>query len=752
MSGLPIKVLKRNGSKEPLDIAKIHKMVGFACDGVSGVYVSQVEMNSGIQFFDGITSKEIQDILIRSAVSLITAKQPNYNIVASRLIMSSLVKEVYGSFTYPSLTVHAARSIEASVYDPEFFDYYDLIELNKLNSFIKHERDMEYAYASIRQMCDKYLVQDRSSDTVYETPQMMYMMIAATLFSNYPKETRLQYVKAYYDAISTHHISLPTPILSGVRTPTRQFSSCVLVDIGDSLDSIFSSNYAVGIYTAARAGIGLNFGRVRAIGSKIRGGEVEHTGLLPFMKMLTATTRSCTQNGVRGGNATTNVPVWHYEIEDVIVLKNNKGTEETRIRTMDYCIHFNKLFYERSIKGQDITLFSPADVPDLYEAFYTDQELFEELYCKYERSTKLRKKVVNARDFVYDFLTESKDTGRIYLMNVDHVNNRGAFLDPVYMTNLCVEIVEPTTPINHVDDTEGEIALCTLSAINLGKISKPADIEQYTDLALRAIDELLDYQEYPTASSRNHAPKRRSVGVGYIGLAHYLAKNKVGYNDPKAWELVHEISEAFQFSLIKASVQLAKEKGKCEYFDKTTYSKGILPIDNYKRDIDEFVAPVYHCDWEALRAEVLEHGMRNSCLSAQMPAESSAVACNDTNGAEPPRAIITSKLSKKGMVKQIVPGYPNLKNNYEMLWDMKTMDGYIKVIATMQKFFDQSISANLSYNPAHWPEGKIPMSVLYGDWVKCYKYGWKTRYYLNTYDESEDANLEEEEDCAACVI
>lgn len=747
-----INVIKRDGEREPLNISKIHKMVNFACEGLTGVFASQVEMNSGIQFYDGISSEEIQQILIKSAVNLITLKQPNYQYVASRLLLSSLVKEIYGDFTYPHLKDHVTECAKEGVYDPEFFEYYDDAEIEKLNSMIKHDRDMEYAYASVRQMVDKYLVQDRSSGRIFETPQFMYMMIAATLFNKYPKETRMQYVKAYYDAISTHLISLPTPILAGVRTPTRQFSSCVLVDVGDSLDSIFSSNHAIGKYTAARAGIGINIGRLRALGSKIRGGEVEHTGLIPFLKMLSATTRSCTQNGVRGGNSTVNIPFWHPEIEDVIVLKNNKGTEDNRIRTMDYAIHFNKMFYERIIKDEEITLFSPHDVPDLYHAFYDNQDLFTELYEKYERAYSIKKKKIRAREFALDFLKESIETGRIYLLNADHVNNRGAYLDPVMMSNLCMEIVEPTTPIDHIDDVNGEIALCTLSAINIGKITKPSDIKPLADLAVRALEELLDYQDYPVASARYHAVRRRSLGVGVIGLAHYLAKNRVKYSDPEAWNLVHEVTEALQYYLLEASADLAEERGPCEYFNKTTYSKGILPIDTYKKDIDEFITADLLLDWEDLRQRILNVGLRHSNVTAQMPAESSAVACNETNGIEPPRAYKTAKGSKKGLNRQIVPGYPNLKNSYELLWDMRSMDGYIKVVATMQKFFDQSISANLSYNPEHYPDNEIPMSVLLSDMIKCYKYGWKTRYYINTYDMSEDSNLEEEDNCDACVI
>lgn len=754
---LDISVVKRNGSKEVLTHDKVHKMVAYACEGLSSVYPSQVEMNSGLQFYDGITSKEIQDILIKSAADLITLKSPNYQYVAARLQLSGLVKEVFGEFKYPSISQVLNDNIDRGVYDQAFLTYYTTEEIEQLDKIIDHSRDLNFAFAGLRQVIDKYLVQDRSTGKIFETPQYMYMMIAATLFHNYPKDTRLKYVKRYYDAISLHKISLPTPILGGVRTPIRQFSSCVLIDVGDSLPSIFSSDTAIGVYTAKRAGIGINGGRIRGVGSKIRGGEVEHTGVIPFWKKFASTTRCCTQNGIRGGNSTTSYPIWHYETPDLLVLKNNKGTEDNRIRVMDYCVQMSKLFYQRYMQKGVITLFSPHDVPDLYEAYYAaDREKFDRLYEQYERSRSIRKKQVNAVELIDSLITEGFETGRVYIMNVDHVNTHSSYLDPIMMTNLCVEITQPTTPIDHIDDEKGEIALCTLSAVNLGKIVELDDMEDLCDLAVRALDELLDYQDYPVAAARAHAPKRRSLGVGYIGVAHYLAKNKVKYSDPGAWKLMHDTSEAFQYYLLKASNQLAKEKGPCEYFNRTTYSKGILPIDTYKRDIDEFAPTALNYDWEALRADIVQFGLRNSTLSAQMPAESSAVVANETNGVEPPRGYLSVKKSKKTPLKNIVPGYPTLKSHYTLAWDMQGNEGYIKVIAVMQKFFDQSISANQYYNPEQYDNNEVPMSVLRRDFLTSYKYGFKTRYYINVNDKmdtSEEFIVDEtEDDCVACKI
>jgi len=727
-------ITKRDGEREVLNLDKMHFVVEEACKDLSGVSSSQIEMNADLQFYDGMSTEEIQNILIRSANDLISLEAPNYQYAAARLLLYSLHKKVYGKYQHLSLLDIVEKNVERGVYDPAILSKYTKTELKKLNTFIKHDRNEDFTYAGLRQVVDKYLCQDRSSGDIYETPQFMYMMIAATLFADYPKETRLTYVKKYYDATSLFKINIPTPVMAGVRTPIRQFASCVLVDVDDTLPSIFSSNSAIGYYIAQRAGIGINSGRVRAINSKIRGGEVAHTGVVPFLKVYEATVRSCTQNGVRGGSATTHFPIWHYEIEDILVLKNNKGTEDNRVRKLDYSIQLNKVFYERLLSGGTITLFSPHDVPDLYEAFFGDPEAFRELYEKYERKTSIRKKTMKAMDLFGDLLKERAETGRIYLMNVDHANTHSSFKDKVYMSNLCQEITLPTKPIQHIDDESGEIALCILSAINVGLINHVEELEPLCDLAVRALEEIIEYQGYPVKAAEKSTKARRSLGIGYIGLAHYLAKNKVSYSDKKAWSLVHELTEAFQYYLLKSSNQLAKERNACEFFHRTKYAEGILPIDTYKKDLDEVVPSKLKYDWENLRSSIKTHGLRHSTLSAQMPSESSSVVSNATNGIEPPRAFLSIKKSKKGPLKQVVPQYNQLKNFYTLLWDMPSNEGYINVVAAMQKFFDQAISGNWSYNPKHFENNEVPLSVMMKDMLTTYKLGWKTSYYQNTYD------------------
>ena len=760
------KVTKRNGKNEPLDLNKLHVMVEEACKDLAGVSASQVEIQSGIQFYDGITTDEIQEILIRSASDLVSLDNPNYQFVAARLLLFAVRKQLYGRMhETPTVKEQVEQCVAKEVYDAEILDLYSDEEFDKLQSFIDHDRDYLFTYAGLRQVCDKYLVQDRSNGKVYETPQFMYLLIAATIFSKYPKETRLEYVRKYYDAISRHKINIPTPIMAGVRTPLRQFASCVLVDVDDTLDSIFSSDMAIGKYVAQRAGIGINAGRIRGINSKIRGGEVQHTGVVPFLKKFESTVRCCTQNGIRGGSATVHFPIWHIEIEDILVLKNNKGTEDNRVRKLDYSIQISKLFYERFIKNEQISLFSPNDVPGLYDAFGTDA--FDSCYVDYESDQSVPRKTIGAQELFFDLLKERAETGRIYIMNIDHCNSHSSFMDKVEMSNLCQEITLPTKPLQHIDDENGEIALCILSAINIGKIRDFEDLDVLCDLAVRSLDELIDFQGYPVRAAEIATRARRSLGIGYIGLAHYLAKNGHRYDDPEAWKSVHDLSEAFQYYLIQATVNLAKEKGACEYSHRTKYGNGILPIDTYKNDVDEIVPNELHYDWESLRAQVNQYGVRNSTLSAQMPSESSSVVSNATNGIEPPRGYLSIKKSKKGPLKQIVPQYGTLKNNYDLLWEMRSNKGYINIVAVMQKFFDQAISGNWSYNPEHYPNNEIPVSIMAQDLLTTYKYGWKTSYYQNTYDiktdEMDDSNesldslisqLEtaEEEDCESCKI
>ena len=760
-------VKKRNGKVEKIDLDKVHVMVEHACKGLAGVSESQVEMNANLQFFDGIATKDVQEILIRSANDLISLDAPNYQFVAARLLLFALRKSVYKGHPEqrPTLLEQLRLGASKGIYDPSLEGMYSEEEWDILDGYIDHDRDYIFTYAGLRQVVDKYLVQDRSTGEVYETPQFMYILIAATLFKQYDPSRRLDYVKRYYNAISKHRINIPTPVMAGVRTPLRQFASCVLVDVDDTLNSIFTSDMAIGRYVAQRAGIGINAGRIRGINSKIRDGEVQHTGVVPFLKKFESTVRCCTQNGIRGGSATVHFPIWHQEIEDIIVLKNNKGTEDNRVRKLDYSIQISKLFYERFIANGEISLFSPHDVPGLYDAFGTDS--FDDLYVRYESDEFTPRKTIGAQELILDILKERAETGRLYLMNIDHCNTHSSFKDKVNMSNLCQEITLPTDPLDHIDG-DGEIALCILSAINIGKLKKIDDLEELCDLAVRGLEELIDYQEYPVLAAQRSTLARRSLGIGYIGLAHFLAKNGEHYDDEASWKLVHELTEAFQFFLLRASNAIAIEKGPCEYFNRTKYSDGILPIDSYKEDVDEIVAPDYKYDWDTLRIAIKQFGLRHSTLSAQMPSESSSVVSNATNGIEPPRDYLSVKKSKKGPLKQIVPQYTTLKNNYTLLWDMTSNKGYINIVAVMQKFFDQAISGNWSYNPGNYPNNEVPVSEMAKDFLTTYKYGWKTSYYQNTYDNKKDGdepvpsnNVEnlinellytEEDDCDSCKV
>ncbi len=734
-------VKKRNGrGTEPLDLNKIHVMVEEACRGLSGVSASQVEMNAQLSFYDGITTADIQETLIRSASDLINLDGPNYQYVAARLLLFSLRKSIFHRmYECPTLAEQIEYGIKKSVYDPAITDHYTAEEIDEFSNYIEHDRDLKFTYAGLRQVYDKYLVQDRSNGKVYETPQFMYMLIAMTIFNGYPEKTRTSFVKKYYDAISKHLINIPTPIMAGVRTPIRQYASCVLVESDDSLDSIFTSDMAIGYYTSQRAGIGINAGRIRALGSRIRDGEVQHTGIIPFLKKFEATVRCCTQNGVRGGSATVHFPIWHKEIEDILVLKNNKGTEDNRVRKLDYSIQISKLFYERFIKGEDISLFSPHEVPGLYNSFGTDS--FDDLYTRYEADENIERTTIPAQQLFLSLVKERAETGRIYVMNIDHCNTHSSFNVPVYMSNLCQEITLPTKPLTHIDDENGEIALCILSAVNVGKLRKLEDLEELCDLSVRSLDELIDYQNYPIKAAELATKARRSLGVGFIGLAHYLAKHGEHYDDAGSTKLVHELSEVFQYHLLKSSATLASEKGACEKYNETKYASGQLPIDHYKKEVDEVAPYELQLNWNELREYIKENGLRNSTLSAQMPSESSSVVCNATNGIEPPRDYLSIKKSKKGTLKQIVPSYSSLKNNYTLLWDMNSMEGYLNIMAVIQKFFDQSISTNTSYNPQHYEDREVPASVLIGDILRSYSLGIKTLYYQNTYDSKGDEEV-----------
>ena len=761
-----ISVVKRNGrGKEALNIEKIHEMVEYATEDITGVSSSQVEMNSGLQFYDGITTNEIQQILIKSANDLISLDNPNYQYVAARLLLYSLRKQLFHKlWDHPHIYTHVSDSVKKGVYDPDILKWYNKNDFDRMENWLTHERDYTFTYAGLRQVIDKYLVQDRSTGDIFETPQFMYMMIAATIFAHYPKNKRMSYVKRYYDAISRFKINIPTPVMAGVRTPIKQYASCVLVDVADTLSSIFSSDMAIGKYVAQRAGIGINAGRIRGINSKIRGGEVQHTGVIPFLKKFEATVKCCTQNGVRGGSATVHFPIWHKEIEDILVLKNNKGSEDNRVRKLDYSIQLSKLFYERFINDGDITLFSPHEVPELVNSWGTPE--FDELYEVAERKLSIWKQKVKAQSLFMSILKERAETGRIYIMNIDHCNTHSSFKDRITMSNLCQEITLPTEPISHIDG-KGEIALCILSAVNVGLIKDLDELEPLCDLIVRSLDEIIDHQKYPVKAAEISTRNRRSLGVGYIGLAHYLATLGLSYETKTAWKEVDKLTEAFQYYLLKSSNQLAKEKGQCKDFNKTKYSDGILPIDTYKKEVDEIISRKLSYKWEELRKDIKEFGLRHSTLSAQMPSESSSVVCNATNGIEPPRDYLSVKKSKKGTLKQVVPDYKRLKNSYTLLWDMKSNEGYINIVAVMQKYFDQAISGNWSYNPEHYEEGQVPLSIMAQDLLNTYKLGWKTSYYQNTYDSKKDFdepvhpvgwkdNVEETkqdtEDCETCVI
>ncbi|PPE57136.1 ribonucleoside-diphosphate reductase subunit alpha [Pectobacterium brasiliense] len=734
-------VTKRDGSKEKINLDKIHRVITWAAEGLHNVSVSQVELRSHIQFYDSIKTSDIHETIIKAAADLISRESPDYQYLAARLAIFHLRKKAYGQFEPPALLTHVTKMVELGKYDKHLLEDYSPEEFAQMDTFIDHWRDMNFSYAAVKQLEGKYLVQNRVTGDIYESAQFLYILVAACLFSGYPRETRLDYVKRFYDAISTFKISLPTPIMAGVRTPTRQFSSCVLIECGDSLDSINATSSAIVKYVSQRAGIGINAGRIRALGSPIRGGEAFHTGCIPFYKHFQTAVKSCSQGGVRGGAATLFYPLWHLEVESLLVLKNNRGVEGNRVRHLDYGVQLNKLMYQRLVKGEDITLFSPSDVPGLYDAFFADQDEFERLYVQYEQDDSIRKQRIKAVELFSLMMQERASTGRIYIQNVDHCNTHSPFdaqIAPVRQSNLCLEIALPTKPLNDVNDENGEIALCTLSAFNLGAINSLDDLEELATLAVRALDALLDYQDYPITAAERGAMGRRTLGIGVINFAYYLAKNGVRYSDGSANGLTHKTFEAIQYYLLKASNVLAREQGACPWFNETTYSQGILPIDTYKRDLDAICNEPLHLDWEALRNDIKAYGLRNSTLSALMPSETSSQISNATNGIEPPRGHISVKASKDGILRQVVPEYETLKDAYELLWDMPNNDGYLQLVGLMQKFVDQAISSNTNYDPSRFPSGRVPMKQLLKDLVTAYKFGVKTLYYQNTRDGAED--------------
>ena len=753
-----IKVTKRDGRLEDIDLDKIHRVVTWAAEGLQNVSVSQVELKSHIQFYNGIRTDDIHETIIKAAADLISQDTPDYQYLAARLAIFHLRKIAYGEFEPPHLYDHVKKLTEAGKYDRHIIADYSREEFDELNAYINHSRDMTFSYAAVKQLEGKYLVQNRVTRQIYETPQFLYILVAMCLFSKYPKETRLDYVKRFYDAVSTFKVSLPTPIMSGVRTPTRQFSSCVLIECDDSLDSINATTSAIVKYVSQRAGIGINAGRIRGLGSEIRGGEAQHTGCIPFFKMFQAAVKSCSQGGVRGGAATLFYPLWHIEAESLLVLKNNRGVEDNRIRQLDYGVQINRLLYTRLIKGGNITLFSPNEVPGLYDAFFADQDEFERLYTQYEQDPNIRKRTLPATELFSTLMQERAGTGRIYIQNVDHCNTHSPFdprVAPVHQSNLCMEIALPTKPLDNINDPNGEIALCTLSAFNLGALNNLDELEELADLTVRALDALLDYQDYPVAAARTATMNRRTLGIGVINYAYYLAKNGVRYSDDSALGLTHRTFEAMQYYLLKASVNLAKEYGACPLFNQTVYSQGKLPIDTYKKDLDAVCNEPLHYDWESLRADIVKYGLRNSTLTALMPSETSSQIANATNGIEPPRGLVSVKASKDGILKQVVPEFETLKDAYEPLWQLPGNEGYLKLVGVMQKFVDQSISANTAYDPGKFEGNKVSMKQMLKDLLTAYKYGVKTLYYHNTRDGADDTQTDIQDDgCAggACKI
>jgi len=750
-------VTKRNGEKEAIDLEKIHRVIAWAAEGLEQVSVSQVELKSHIQFYDGIKTEDIHETIIKAAADLISEETPDYQYLSARLAVFHLRKKAYGQFEPPALYQHVVNLVEAGKYDQHLLTDYSQDEFEHMAMFLDHSRDLTFSYAAVKQLEGKYLVQNRVNGEIYESAQFLYLLVAACLFAKYPTDTRLKYVENFYNAISTFKISLPTPIMAGVRTPTRQFSSCVLIECGDSLDSINATSSAIVKYVSQRAGIGVNAGRIRALGSSIRDGEAFHTGCIPFYKHFQTAVKSCSQGGVRGGAATLFYPLWHLEVESLLVLKNNRGVEENRVRHLDYGVQFNKVMYQRLIKGGSITLFSPSDVPGLYDAFFEDQDKFEELYVQYENDDSIRKKRIKAIELFTLFAQERASTGRIYLQNVDHCNTHSPF-DPkkaaIRQSNLCLEIALPTKPMNDINDENGEIALCTLSAFNLGAIDSLDELEGLADLAVRALDCLLDYQDYPIAAAQSASMARRTLGIGVINYAYYLAKNGLYYSNGSANNLTHRTFEAIQFYLLKASNQLAIEQGACPKFNETRLAQGILPIDTYKKSIDDITGEPLHLDWETLRTSIKKHGVRNSTVSALMPSETSSQISNATNGIEPPRGLISIKASKDGILKQVVPEYEKLKDNYELLWNIPDNQGYLELVGIMQKFVDQTISANTNYDPSKFDGGKVPVKQILKDILTAYKLGVKTMYYHNTRDGASDSIEVEDDDCAggACKI
>lgn len=753
---MQIFVIKSSGVSQEYDIHKLIKVLAWACAN-TGIDPYDLLEKIKVHLRDGMTTKEIQHAAIKVAAAAITKEEPDYQYVASNLAMFALRKQVYNQFEPPCFIDHISYVVNEGFYDSELLKRYSAEEISFLESKIKHNRDFEMTYAGTMQLKEKYLVKDRSSGKIYETPQFAFMLIGMALHQDEPVD-RLKHVVRFYNAVSKRQISLPTPIMAGARTPTRQFSSCVVIEAGDSLNSINAASNSIIKYISKRAGIGINAGMVRAEGSKIGHGEVKHTGVIPFWKHFQTAVKSCSQGGVRGGAATLYYPMWHLEVENLLVLKNNKGIDENRIRHLDYGLQINDLMFERLIKNDYITLFSPETyMGQLYDAYFSDKGLFAALYEQAEKDPNVRKKRIKARELFELFMTERSGTARVYPFMVDNASDYTPFIRsvaPIKQSNLCLEIALPTKDVGGDDP---EIALCTLSAFVLGNFNwqDQDEINELAEVQVRALDCLLDYQDYPVKEALK-ALKRRALGVGVTNFAAWLASNFASYND--ANDITHELFERLQYALIKASIKLAKEKGPCEYYSETKWSKGELPIDWYNKRIDQLAAPNYVCDWEELRADLQAYGIRNSTLSALMPCESSSQVSNSTNGIEPPRGPVSIKESKEGSFNQVVPNIETDADLYDYAWKLaKTGNkGYLSLVAIMLKFVCQSASANTYYDPLNYPKGKVKMSVMLDDLLYFWYFGGKTLYYHNTRDGSGSDDMEietpKDDDCAACKL
>lgn len=757
------RVIKKNGSVEAFSVQKINKIITWACEGVKGVSISDIEINAQLQIGEEATSKDIHEILIESAKNLICLENINYQIVASRLMNYQLRKDVWGGKNPPKLYDLISQNVENGVYDKNLLELFSKEDINKFDEWIDHDRDFDFDFCGIKQLCSKYLVKNRKSGEIYETPQFAFMLVAMVSFHTYSGERRNLYIKNSYNKFSKKKINLPTPLMAGVRTPMKQYASCNLIDVEDSIDGLVAANSAVVKATSQRFGIGINMGRIRAGGSEIRNGDVIHTGVIPFLKWFESAVKSCHQNGIRGGGGTVNFPIWHYEIEDILQLKNNAGTDSNRVRNLDYCIHYSKLFYDRWLKDERITLFSPHEVKDLYEEF--GREGFDEVYRKYEKDQNIKiKKTVKMRDLMTLFVKEKTETGRYYLMNIDHVNSNSAWVDKVNMTNLCVEINHPTIPLKSLYDGEAEVGICVLSAINLLEIASDSDLEKTCDIIVRMLDNIIDYQDYFIPAAERFCKNKRSLGIGITNLAALLAKNNLKYSEGDAPNFVDELMEKIQFFLLKSSNELAKEIGACKDFSSSTYSLGVLPIDRYKKEVDKVVTRKPTMDWESLRSQIKEHGLRHCTLTALMPVESSSVIQSSTNGIEPIRDHLIYKGSRANTVPVIAPHYHSWKNKYELAFDMRNNIGFINIMAALQKWVDMSISGNLYYNYEHYEDGKLPDTMMIKELLYAHKMGIKTLYYTNTPDgdnqKIEEGNLDEvieedgDDDCAggACKL